>query len=146
MNEYIRTSLAKSGFATIAVGDDPAGDFAYTVGFTELGHPEILISGLPPRICHQFFWDLYKAIKAGKVYKSGEVDTDFANLPMAFKTLSPGAAEKFCCQAVYWYEDKGQTPTFLQLVAPDAAGRFPWQDGYDTQLMRWQRHLWVNLH
>jgi hypothetical protein len=145
MNDYIASSIASRGFATFAVGD-PEGDFAYTVGFTELGHPEILISGMPGPLCHQIFWDMFHQIKAGKRYKSGELDTDLANLPTAFKTLSPSAAEEFCCQALYWYEDKGKTPTFLQLVAPDKAGRFPWDAGYDLKLMRPQRHLWVNLH
>jgi hypothetical protein len=145
IHDHITADIARAGFSNITVAD-PKGTFAYTVGFTELGHPEILISGMRGPVCHRFFWDLYDAIKAGKRYKSGEVDTDLANLPTAFKTLNPSAAEEFCCQALFWYEDKGKTPTFLQMVLPDKAGRFPWDAGFDAHLMRGQRHLWVDLH
>lgn len=145
MNDYIATSLARSGFATVAVADE-AGPWAYTTGFTDIGHPEILICGLRPELAHQFFWDLYREIKAGKRYDTGEVNTELATLPTMFRTLRDDAAQELCCQALFWYEDKGIKPTFLQLVMPDPAGKFPWEAGYDRVKMRSQRHLWVDLH
>jgi hypothetical protein len=145
MSDYIATSIGRSGFATLAVFD-PEGDFAYTVGFTDCGHPEILISGLKGDICHRLFWDMYREIKAGKRYDTGAVDTDLASLPTVFRPLRDDAAKEFCCQALFWYEDKPVQPTFLQLVMPDPAGLFPWQAGYDRHAMRAQRHLWGELH
>jgi hypothetical protein len=146
LREHIERDITKLGFTTIAVGDDPAGWFAYTVGLTELGHPEILISGLRGDYCHGVFWNAYNAIKKGHSFKAGQEDDTLGHLTCAFKTLSPEAAEKFCRQALYFYEDKPKTPTFVQLVMPDKAGRLPWQPGYDAQLMKVQRHLWVQLH
>lgn len=145
MHEHITRSLADCGFATIEVGD-PAGHFAYTIGFTELGHPEILMCGARGKVAHQLFWDLYRSIKAGKRYNSGDIDTELGNLPTAFRTVNPDVTEDFCFQAVHWYKGTGKTPTFLQLVMPDPAGLLPWQEGYDSKLMRPQRQLWVNLH
>lgn len=144
-SELITHDIATLGFSTVAVAD-PSGTFAYTVGFTELGHPEILISGLRSEICHQFFWDMYNLIKEGKRYAAGETVTELANLPTAFRTLRPSAAREFACQAVFHYEGKDKAPSFLQMVIPDKAGLMPWEDGYDQRAMRCQRHLWVELH
>lgn len=142
---FITEAIANQGFAVMAVGDS-GGCWAYTIGFTELGHPEILICGLRPEICHRLFWDMYRAIKDGRVYQAGEVDHDLANLPAAFRWATPTAASDYCCQAVYWYEEQGKVPQFLQLVLPDPAGLLPWQVGYDAAKMRSQRHLWMELH
>lgn len=144
VHEQIAGDIAKSGFSTVMV-PHPEGSFAYTVGFTELGHPEIFVSGLGP-VAHQLFWDMFRAVKEGKRYDAGEINTDLASLPTAFRTLRPEAAVEFCCQALYFYEDSGKHPTFLQLVMPDKEGLLPWQAGYDSELMRCQRQLWVNLH
>ena len=145
MQDFIRASLADQGFATIAVGD-PQGTWAYSVGFTDLGHPEVLISGLHQKHCHEFLWSIFRAIQGGKVYKHGEVDNDLGNLPCAFRLMQPEAAAEFGCQAFFWYEDQGKTPTFLQLVLPDSDGRLPWEAGYNAHQMRCQRHLWLDLH
>lgn len=145
LHQHLAKDIAKSGFSSMIV-PHPEGTFAYTVGLTELGHPEIFVNGLSGPVCHTLFWDIFREIKKGKRYEAGMIDTDLANLPTAFRTLRPEAAVEFCCQALYFYEDTGKHPTFLQLVMPDADGRLPWQDGYDAELMRRQRQLWVELH
>ena len=144
-SERIAHDIATLGFSTIAVGD-PSGTFAYTVGFTELGHPEILISGLRGEICHQLFWEMFKLIKGGKRYVAGETVTELANLPTAFRPLRQSAAREFACQALFRYEGTDKVPTFLQMVMPDKAGLMPWEAGFDKYAMRGQRHLWVQLH
>lgn len=146
MQAYIARCIAKQGFATIAVGGDPEGAFAYTVGLTEFGHPEIFISGLRGDYCHMVFCNAYKAIQKGHRYKAEQEDNTLGAMTCAFKTLSQAAAEEFCCQALFYYEDKPLTPTFLQLVMPDKEGHLPWQPGYNAELMKVQRHLWVELH
>lgn len=143
-HQRIAEDIARAGFSTIMV-PHPEGAFAYTVGFTELGHPEIFVSGLGP-VAHQLFWDMYHQIKQGKRYEAGSVDLDLATLPTAFRTLRDEAAVEFCCQALFFYEDTGKHPAFLQLVMPDKEGLLPWQEGYDAKLMHVQRQLWVDLH
>jgi hypothetical protein len=144
IHESIASDIAKCGFSTVMV-PSLEGAFAYTIGFTELGHPEIFVSGLGP-MAHQLFWDMYRAVKEGTRYEAGEINTTLATLPTAFRTLRPEAADEFCCQALYFYEDTGKTPAFLQLILPDKKGLLPWQAGYDSELMRYQRQLWVDLH
>lgn len=138
-------TIAQFGFATLA-SNAYAGWVAHTVGLTELGHPEIFISGLQGDYCHGVFWNAYHAIKAGHSFKAGQTDDTLGAMTCAFKTLSPAAADEFCFQAQEFYEGRPLTPTFVQLVMPDRAGRLPWQPGFDTRLMKHQRHLWVQLH
>lgn len=141
----IAGDITRSGFTTTAWAD-PAGWLAHTVGLTELGHPEILISGLHGEWCHKVFWRIYHAIKAGGSFKAGQGDSTLGNMTCVFKALSPAAIEEHCAEATAFYEGTGKTPTFLQLVMPDKAGHLPWQSGYSAELMKVQRHLWVQLH
>lgn len=145
MQDMIKRDIDTLGFTTVAVAD-PKGSFAYTVGFTELGHPEIFLSGLTGETCHGLFWEIYVRIKAGECFTSGFVDSELANLPCTFRAMRQDGIEEFCCQALYYYEDSGKTPTFLQLVIPDRKGVMPWEDGYDAKGMKVQRRLWRELH
>ncbi len=110
--------------------DDPGTPFAYTVGLTAHGFPELVIAGLPPHIAHAVLNDL-----AGRVYDTavrfshgqriGDLlvgyDAVIVDGP-ATEALYPGAA----------YARYGTDRVRLQQVAwPDPQGRFPWQPGYD---------------
>lgn len=137
--------IERLGFTAIGVGD-PEGTFYYSIGLTELGHPEVLISGLSPKNCHGLLWEIFNQIKGGKKFAAGEVSDTIGNFPTAFRYLPDDKAKDFCCQALFYYEEKGLTPTFLQLVIPDQKGILPWDAGYDAEYMKFQRHLWVDLN
>lgn len=143
--EFIKKAITEHGFAVIAVAD-PAGSFLYTVGFTDMGFPEVIISGLRQDIAHHFLWDIYRTYREGKHYETNTHVVGLANLPTVFKTVTDNAAQEFCCQAIYWYEDKLRKPTFIQLVMPDRDGLFPWDEGFDAELMKAQRNLWTSIH
>lgn len=145
LKAHIARDIAKFGFTTLAA-DEPEGWVAHTVGLTELGHPEIFISGLHGEYCHGVFWNACYAIRTGRSFKAGQEDNTLGQMTCAFKTLSPAAAEEFCWQAQEFYAGTGKTPTFVQLVMPDKQGHLPWQPGYNAELMKVQRHLWVQLH
>jgi len=145
LKAHIEGDLAQFGFSTLAA-KEPEGWIAHTVGLTELGHPEILISGMHGQLCHMVFQKAYHAIKAGQHFKAGETDDTLGALTCAFKPLSLAAAEQFCWRVQEFYAGTTKTPTFLQLVLPDKQGNLPWQPGYDTSMTKFQRHLWVQLH
>jgi hypothetical protein len=145
MRERITGDIARVGFTTIAV-PSPEGVFAYTVGFTELGHPEIFISGLRLENCHGLLWAIFLRVKAGETFVAGQTDTSIGNFPVGFRYIPESAAKDFCCQALFHYEDSDKTPTFLQMVIPDNHGLLPWDEGYGYAFMRAQRHLWVDLN
>lgn len=145
LHEKYAADIERCGFTAIGV-PSPQGTFYYSIGLTDLGHPEILISGLAPTNCHGLLWEVVRKIKAGGKFAAGQVDETIGNFPVAFRYLPESAAQEFCCQALFYYEDQGKTPTFLQMVIADQHGVLPWQDGYDAEYMKYQRHLWVDLN
>jgi hypothetical protein len=103
--------------------------FAYTVGLTAHGYPELLIAGLPPEVAHDLLNDL-----AGRVYDKAEqfghgqrisdliagYDAAIVQGP-ATEQLNPGAA----------FARYGKDQIRLQQVVwPDTVGRFPWEPSY----------------
>lgn len=143
--QRIGRDFKESGFSILSVHDE-AGTFTYSVGFTEFGMPEVIICGLGSQIAARFLWDIYHAYQEGRRFPLDTPVDELANLPCVFKAITAESAREFCCQAVYWYEGEEKKPTFIQMVLPDREGLFPWQKGYDAELMRCQRHLWPEIH
>jgi hypothetical protein len=125
--------IARVGWAVTAVvptADDPRSGFAYTVGLTEHGFPELVIAGLAPAIAQALLNDL-----AGRVYdratrfrhgqRVGDLLAGYDAVIVdgaATEALYPGAA----------YARYGTDRVRLQQVVwPDRHGRFPWDPGYD---------------
>ena len=53
--------------------DGPGPDFAYSIGRVRtLGHPEILLAGLPLDTAHRLINDVGASVKAGHRYRAGE--------------------------------------------------------------------------
>ena len=142
---HIQTSIQTAGFAVMAVHDDEGYSFAYSIGFTELGHPEVIIYGLRTDISHRLMWDMYTLVKSGKTIEPDVPRIDLANLPCTFKRVTAENVREFCCQGVFWYEEQSKPVEYLQLVLPDKDGKMPWNKGYDSYLMRCQKHLWERL-
>ncbi|WIM97239.1 DUF4262 domain-containing protein [Actinoplanes oblitus] len=132
--------IQQFGWAVVHVlpsDEDPPGavPFAYTVGLTAGGHPELIIAGLPPDLGHQLLNEV-----AGRVHEEGArfrhgrrvadliVDQEvvvLAGSPTA--ELWPGAA-----LARY---GSGRV-RLQQLVWPDPEDRFPWQPAYPAEEYR----------
>jgi hypothetical protein len=126
--------IDKFGWAVTAVlptDDDPptASPFAYTVGLTAHGYPELIIAGLDPATCHTLLNDLARRVyDTAERFAHGQRITDLiAGYDAmivdgdATEDLYPGAA----------FSRYGQDRVRLQqIVWPDAGGRFPWEDGY----------------
>jgi hypothetical protein len=128
--------IEKFGWAVVHVvptEDDPPDTvpFAYTVGLTGYGFPELIIAGLPPETGHVLLNEM-----AGRVCDEslllrhghrirGLIDGQDVWVVGGDITeaLFPGAA-------LMRYGD-GRV-RLLQLTWPDAADRFPWQNGYDS--------------
>jgi hypothetical protein len=70
-------------------------------------------------------------VKRGGPFKLNEPLTEIANLPLVIKQCTSQASD-FGIQAEKFY---GKHLNFCQVVLPDAEGVFPWQSGYDRELM-----------
>jgi Domain of unknown function (DUF4262) len=131
--------IDKVGWAVTAVlptDDDPGAPFAYTVGLTARGHPELIIAGLDPATAQVLLNDLASRVydKAVRFTHGQRISDLLAGYDAVVidgrgtDELHPGAA----------YAHYGKDRVVLQqIVWPDRDGRFPWNTGYaypaDTQ-------------
>jgi hypothetical protein len=120
------------GWAVTAVfptDDAPDAPFAYTVGLTAHGYPELIIAGLDPQIAQALLNDLATRVyDRAQRFTAGQrisdllvgYDAIIVDGP-ATEALHPGAA----------FARYGKNKVSLQQVVwPDPQGRFPWEAGY----------------
>lgn len=108
--------------------------FCYTTGLIERGHPELVTFGLQPRIAHMLMTIAYdEFIKKGRVFQDGETVAGLANLPVFFRSMPADHPEYPLGTGRRLYG----VDTFpaLQMVLPDAQGRFPWDPGCDEKMI-----------
>jgi hypothetical protein len=99
--------------------------FAYTVGLTAMGHPEIVVDGLPGDVAQAFLNDVGGQVRDGRPFAPGEVTTDLTENggPMAFLEVE----DKTHLTAV---EQVYGSVSALQPVWSDTRGHLPWHDSY----------------
>lgn len=135
LRRQIETMVARFGWAIQGVFADPAAGqptFSYTVGlYRTHGHPEIVIFGVPPETAKTILNQV-----AGRFAKDGEsivpgarYDQILEEFPLVFIEAQGDRVVDWLFIYDWFY--RGQTPPVLQLVWPDTAGRFPWEDGFD---------------
>lgn len=124
--------IAEYGWTVVGVEDEPP--FAYTIGLTGSGHPELTVAGLDHRTMTRILNKT--AIRAtlsplhhGQTLR-GVLDDGYdvlivdGPIPAAQKApLRPAMAMN------YYGRDNVRVQ---QVVWPDAQHRMPWQDGYDV--------------
>lgn len=124
--DQVLPAIRKNGWVVQAMvdpEDDPGMQYALTVGLTEAGLPELVISGWPPeqsaRLLNGFArLHLDREIRAG-----AEVVAPPALVPFR-AVAAPGALGG---PAITLY---GRNATFLQLVWPDKDGAYPGDEGW----------------
>ncbi len=136
VKQHVEPLIRRHGWMIQGVGGDEELSFAYTIGLTERSnHPELLVFALPPEVFHPILNEL-----AGRVVRGGQVlplrhrIDDVANYPIQ---LIPIARPYRTSQYIFFNVARCYHQTVIveavQLVWPDAAGRFPWEDGFDTR-------------
>jgi hypothetical protein len=103
--------------------NDPGVDFAYTVGLTAAGLPELVISGLPHETAATLLNDAARHSLTAEV-KPGDVLNDIASVP--FKVAPAPRAEVNMARHLYGPD----TVLALQLVWPDNEGFYPGDAGW----------------
>lgn len=110
--------------------------FAYTIGLFGLGHPELLILGVPPDTAMGVLNDLGARVMAGAQLVPGQLIT-FAHWPHRIVpegVPNPGQIV-FAANRHYQRPPRHSVPV-LQLSYDDKAGRFPWEPGYSAPEMQ----------
>ncbi|QXT61746.1 DUF4262 domain-containing protein [Tessaracoccus palaemonis] len=116
----------------IGTEDDPGPTFAYTVGLTAIGQPELVTYGVPPESAQVFLNDLALQVRAGRRLEAGEIDHRvFRGYPATFIPLGWEAMNEFPLAALTLYGDDAVV-TAMQVLCPDRYGRWPWELGSIT--------------
>ncbi len=112
--------------------------WAFSVGFAQtFHHPEIAVFGLPNDVLRALLDTIGRTLRAGRSYAEGQED-DLLVLPYrcVFRGIDDSWRDRMLPDAAWFY---GARPfSALQLVWPDRAHRFPWDDGFDRELASFQ--------
>jgi hypothetical protein len=133
-----RQNIDEIGFQVMGIfGDREAmkPSFSYTIGLVERNWPEMIVFALPPAFAHAAFTMAVKRWEQNGVPKSGDIDTEIANIPSAWRELpADDTFEEYLCQHEAYYESRYSVACdnkrrVMQLIWPDRNGLFPWQPG-----------------
>lgn len=105
--------------------------FSYTVGLSlTRAHPELVLVGHWKQN-HAVIGGAVAAIERGERFEIGSTsDQVIEGYPVCFTAVTPLRREELLTYTSWLYRRKPFEA--LQLVLPDAAGRWPWEPGYDS--------------
>jgi hypothetical protein len=122
--------IREHGWAVRHVGAGPESGqaaFSYTVGLTAMGHPEVVVTGLPFNHAHTFLNNIGAAVRDGKRFEPSVATEDFTGpeAPVVFLAVTDTGGLT-AVEQVY-----GGVRA-VQMVWPDSAGRLPWMAEYNN--------------
>ena len=126
---------------TLALDEDDKPGFCFTTGFeVSIGHPEIIAFKIDKQTANEIFWVLYRCAENGKpvplAVRTGGI------LPNDDAYVFPVARRHYANYLGWgrWFY-RGDDFECLQVVWPDEAGVFPWEDGFDSKFVNAQIDL-----
>lgn len=131
------------GWHVVSVTEEPdTPRFVFTVGlYYRYSHPEILVMGLKQPTAHSLLHSMVEKIKNGEKFEPGALITDVASFPLALIPIHTNHYREYLGYGMWFYQSLEMPFPALQLVWPDRAGLFPWQNGYDGRFSKLQRVL-----
>jgi Domain of unknown function (DUF4262) len=139
----IKERIDAYGWAGTSVSpDEKTGTpgFTYTIGLHKtFKHPEIIVFGLNPSASTTLLRRAVGLIKQGRTLPERTPCELMDGLSVVFRHIPAGLQEQYLLSAAFLY---GTAFKSLQLVWPDADGRFPWQAGFDSQFAAHQPALY----
>lgn len=126
--------IAEHGWSGILIEEDEEGPgFEYTVGFMEtLGHPEVIIFGLPKQEGHDILWQIFKSIQAGTPFAApGRYEHVLVGRLCDSRFIHPSQYSEYLGYAKWHrsYVGKRGDLVAVQCVWPDADNHFPGELG-----------------
>jgi hypothetical protein len=136
--------VAEYGWHVVMVNSERSPDWAYSIGLWHTYRSsELAVAGLPLDNAMTLINQIGDRIKAGVSLKDGDRLDDLltSDLDVACRTIDEGWYRPLFGQAI----DFSMAPPlpFLQVVWPDRAGRFPWEEGFDLTFAQSQPQLHI---
>jgi hypothetical protein len=124
--DELRSMITRHGWAVRNVVDpDPSRCLSYTVGLTVHGHPEVVMTGLPPQVATAFLNAVGEiVVREGGRFAAGDSTTELTDgpaLPVLAVTDTSGLV---AVRSLYGAVEA------LQVVWTDSSGHLPWERGY----------------
>jgi hypothetical protein len=125
--DHMLDLIARYGWAVQGVGrDGPHPPWAYTVGLTEAGHPELVVTGISASRATDLLNDVAShAIHAETPMKAGERVALIGGPTIELVEMAATSARLVTAIDIY-----GRGLRALQLVHADDRGHWPWEVGY----------------
>ena len=122
-------------------------DFAYSIGFpASFGQGDVLISGLDLDLMKTLINDTCRLCSEGLVLSDfGRTDQLLNNYDCAFRAVAPENLVAEYWNSARWFQERYREQPFsgaYQIVWPDKAGAFPWEEGFDDRSGGGQLQLW----
>ncbi len=130
VEDKVTADVSAYGWHVVLVAaSDTAPDIAYTVGLSaSFDHPEVAVLGLPSPKAHMLLNEVGAAVRGGSKFGPDDRVTDLiVGLEVAFRPFPKEQYFQYLGLARKFYRDDGFDA--IQLVWPDAQGRFPWDSG-----------------
>lgn len=116
--------------------------FAFSVGlYYQYLHPEMMIMGLPHEVAHKLLANVQGIIQQGGSIQAWNAVNEVANFPLMAVPIHLNHYKEHLGYAMWFYRSLLEPFPAIQLVWPDKAGVFPWQEGYDHRCFQLQRVL-----
>ncbi len=135
VKQHVEPLIRRHGWMIQGVGGrDGELSYAYTIGLNKLSHPDILVFGLPPDIGHSILNELAGRVVQGGILPLQYPIHDVANHPLRLLPIARAyrTGQYAFFNVARWYY-RAVIVDAVQLVWPDAAGRFPWDEGFDRR-------------
>jgi hypothetical protein len=130
--QNVRDAIKEHGWHDTAVfptKDEESPYFNYTTGLKEMNHPDLIIVGMPSAVAHRVLWTCVRRIQDGYRFTPDTYSTEVLEdlRVAAVEVLDPlnDVAPMTVTNRLY-----GQVEG-VQIVWPDAADKFPWDEGFD---------------
>lgn len=121
--------------------EHPGHHFAYTIGMTDIGQPELILFGCPQEVVGHVFNVMFAGIKEGAIPRDLDKIDDVLGVPLLAHKTTTTEASKYAVQCLEYYHRRGKQPEFKQLLWPDANGVYPHQDGFDEKYKQQQPYI-----
>lgn len=122
-------------------------DFAYSIGFPKsLGQGDVLISGLDLTMMRRLVNDTHALCREGfRLADFARTSELFSSLDCVVREIAEEHIRGDFMTSALWYAESVCDQPFtsaFQLVWPDKAGLFPWEEGFAENLIGAQLELW----
>jgi hypothetical protein len=127
---WMRDTVRRKGWFVQHVEADASGPaFAYTVGLTGFGHPELVVFGMGVCCAGPVLNELGDRVRAGAPVLHDGDEVTIRGVPMrAFTVPNPG--ELILVANLFYGRGPEESVPALQLAHPDRSGNWPWEPEY----------------